>query len=145
MSEVSGCACLNLRKAARAITQAYDTELRPTGLRATQFSLLATLATLEPATMGGLADRLAMDRTTLSRNLGPLQRRGLVTSRKGKDSRVRELSLTADGRAALEGAIPVWRRAQAQFAHMVGETEFKRLLSGLGATQAAYRADQAPP
>ena len=87
LDETADCACLNLRGAARAVTQMYDEVLRPSGLKATQFSVLAAVATIGPAAMTVIAKALVMDRTTLTRNLKPLMDRGLVKAGKGADDR----------------------------------------------------------
>ena len=107
------CACFSLRKAARAVTQLYDDTLRPSGLRATQFSLLQHLAAQGPFTMSALANALVTDRTTLTRNLKPLMERGLVTTEIGDDRRQRTVAITGDGQISLDQAMPLWRQAQA--------------------------------
>ncbi len=106
------CLCFAARRAARAITQAYDHQLRPSGLRATQFALLAFLITSGPAPVQQTADFLGMDRTTLTRNLKPLTQKGLVHLQSGKDRRVKIVAITADGRRKAEQALPLWRIAQ---------------------------------
>src|SRR5262245_14728174 len=104
------CFCLHLQRAARAVARRFDAALRPLGLTSGQFSLLMSLNRPEPATMGSVATLLAMDRTTLTANLKPLARRGLVavTTDPG-DRRGRRLTLTAAGREVLAAAVPVWR------------------------------------
>ena len=91
------CACFSLRKAARAVTQLYDDALKPARVLATQLPLLATSARLERATVTKLAEAMVMDRTTLTRNLRPLERDGLLRTEPGADRRVREVSLTKKG------------------------------------------------
>jgi DNA-binding MarR family transcriptional regulator len=110
--QCDGCHCFAARRAARAITQTYDQHLRPSGLRATQFTLLAFLIAAGPASMNRVADYLGADRTTLTRNLRPLLRSGYVAIEPGKDRRVRTITVTAEGRRAAERAFPMWRRAQ---------------------------------
>src|SRR5437870_12141202 len=89
------CNCLALRQAARHVTQFYDHYLVPTGLRATQFSILARLKRLGPITINALAEELVMDRTTVGRSIQPLEREGLITVTKGRaDRRSKELHLT---------------------------------------------------
>ncbi|HJZ46632.1 MAG TPA: MarR family transcriptional regulator, partial [Roseiflexaceae bacterium] len=96
------CACFNLRKTARAITQFYNAILQPKGLLATQFTLLAILARDNPTPISAFAEALGMDRTTLARNLKPLQRDGLVQVAPDEtDHRIQLVTLTAEGRAAL--------------------------------------------
>lgn len=129
--EAAGCACFNLRKAARAITQLYDGALAPSGLRATQFSLLAVLRAMGEPTISRLAKAMVMDRTTLTRNLRPLEKLGLLEVIVGKDRRTRHVGLTALGRDRLATAFPLWREAQARVARGLGEARRERLLSDL--------------
>jgi DNA-binding MarR family transcriptional regulator len=112
LAECAGCLCFAVRRAARAITQHYDRSLRPSGLRATQFTLLTVLALAGPQPLSRVADRLGMERTTLTRNLRPLVMGGLVAVRDGDDRRVRTLMLTAKGRRTAVAALPAWRQAQ---------------------------------
>ncbi|MCC7049347.1 MAG: winged helix-turn-helix transcriptional regulator [Alphaproteobacteria bacterium] len=108
------CLCLHVQRAARAVARRFDEALRPAGLTNQQFSLLMALNRPVPATMRGVATLLAMDRTTLTANLKPLERRGLVkVAVDPADRRGRLLALTAAGRAALAKALPHWRQAQA--------------------------------
>lgn len=127
------CTCFNLRKAARAVTQMYDEFLRPSGVRATQFSLLMLIRGLGPIRLTELAEKAVMDRTTLKRNLELLQREGLVRVAPGDDARVREVSLTAAAEKRLGVALPLWRRAQAHITQELGEARSDRLLRDLSA------------
>src|SRR5438874_124217 len=102
------CMCASVRKAGRALTSLYDEMLAPSGLHATQFSLLAHLARAGEETLTRLADVRGMDRTTLTRNLAPLERDGFVTVRAGADRRTRVVAITDAGRAAMERALPLW-------------------------------------
>jgi DNA-binding MarR family transcriptional regulator len=111
---VASCACRNLRRSARAVTQLYDETLRPSGLRVTQFTLLVAVAMREPVLITQLAATLALDRTTLARDLKPLTERGLLQITAGEDRRTRLVRLTRAGREAIGRAYPLWRRAQAQ-------------------------------
>ena len=118
----ANCTCFNLRKAARAVTRAYDEALKPSGLRATQFSLLGVVANRGPAGMTELARALVMERTTLTRNLKPLMDQGFLEAMDGADRRRRPIAITPRGRKALERALPAWRRAQAEFVDGLGRT-----------------------
>ena len=110
------CICLAVRQAARHVTQFYDRVLAPSGLRTTQFSVLARLNRLGPMTINALAQDLVMDRTTLGRNILPLERDGLITAAKGgRDRRSKELRLTDRGAARLRIAAKLWAQAQKQF------------------------------
>ena len=139
LDAVQQCACFNIRKAARAVTQRYDDHLRPSGLRATQFSLLTVLAVMETATITDLAEQAVMDRTTLKRNLELLEEQGLVRIRPGADARVREVSLTRAAHQRLAEAFPHWQAAQAEVTRSLGEGRFHRLLSDLSSTVASVQ------
>jgi DNA-binding MarR family transcriptional regulator len=136
LSEVRNCTCFNLRKAARAVTQSYDDVLRPTGLRITQFSLLAVIHFAGTATISDLADMAVMDRTTLKRNLELLEREGLVRIRPGADARVREVTLTPAAEAKLTAALPYWAKAQDRMTTGLGKGRGERLLTDLSAAVA---------
>ncbi|MDQ1081066.1 MarR family winged helix-turn-helix transcriptional regulator [Pseudoroseomonas cervicalis] len=104
------CLCLHAQRAARALARHFDAALRPLGLTSGQFSLLMALNRPEPPPMGPVAALLAMDRTTLTAALKPLQRRGLVEVRPDpEDRRSRRLALLPEGRALLARAFPIWR------------------------------------
>src|SRR5437899_2458264 len=122
------CNCLALRQAARHVTQFYDQFLASAGLRTTQFSILARLRRLGPMTIGALAADLVMDRTTLGRNLQPLEREGPVAVVKGEDDRrSREIRLTDTGAERLRGAVEGWVKAQAGFEAVFGEQRSSEL------------------
>ena len=133
------CLCFNLRKAARAVTQLYDAALEPAGLRATQFSLLAVLAGRDAVTITDLARAMVMDRTTLTRNLRPLEKQGLVAIAPGDDRRTREVSLTRRGRQALKHATPRWRHAQTGMLDALGDRRARHLLGELSGVIDATR------
>jgi DNA-binding MarR family transcriptional regulator len=108
------CLCLHTQRAARALARRFDDALRPTELTNGQFSLLISLNRLEPPTIGNVSALLAMDRTTLTANLKPLERRGLVkVAIDPADKRSRHLTLTPAGHALLVEAAPLWKRAHA--------------------------------
>jgi DNA-binding MarR family transcriptional regulator len=106
------CVCTAIRRASRTITHHYDEALRDSGLRNTQFTLLATLVQTGPMPMTRLAAFLSLERTTLTRNLKSLLRDGLVESHAEKDGRVRKIAITAKGEAKARAAFPFWRKAQ---------------------------------
>jgi len=128
------CACANLRKAARAVTQVFDEALGPSGLRVTQFTLLVTSRLSGESTINELAERMAMDRTTLSRNLKPLVRGGLLQMRPGEDGRTRLVRITPAGEQALEEAYPLWQQAQQETVSAVGEERHEALLGDIAQT-----------
>lgn len=110
------CNCLAVRQAARHVTQFYDAFLLPAGLRTTQFSILAKLRRLGPMTINRLAAEMVMDRTTLGRNIRPLQREGLLAVAPGQsDRRSKELRLTEPGAGRLRTAVEGWTKAQERF------------------------------
>ena len=126
------CLCLHTQRAARALSRRFDDALRPLGLTSGQFSLMMALNRPEPPSMGPVASVLAMDRTTLTAALKPLERRGLVTvGANPKDKRGRLLSLTPEGRTLLAGAVPIWTRVHAEIDAGLGETDAGRLRAGL--------------
>jgi len=128
------CAVFNLRRAARAVTNCYEAELRDVGLKATQFSLLVAAFLNGPVAISKLAERMLMDRTTLTRNLKPLQKRGLLAVVQGSDRRTREVVLTAEGSVLLDRALPLWQRSQSRLVGALGEQRFESLLGELAAT-----------
>jgi DNA-binding MarR family transcriptional regulator len=130
-----------MRRAARALTQLYEDELRDSGLRATQFTLLQALGTTGTITQGGLGALLLLDSTTLTRTLRPLVGKGWVKSVPGMDRRERHFQLTAAGRQELNRALPRWERTQQRLRKALGDTGWERLQADLlGVTKAALRA-----
>ena len=107
------CACSALRRASRVVTQHFEASFRGTGLRATQFTLLATLIQTGPLPMSALAGRLGLERTTLTRNLQLLEKKGFVAVAGDEDQRVRRVAVTRKGESAAVAALPAWKRAQA--------------------------------
>lgn len=110
------CNCFAIRQAARHMTQFYDQFLAPTGLRSTQFSILAKLQARGPLSVNGLAEQMVMDRTTLGRNIQPLEREGLIeVAPSSEDRRAKEIRLSKAGIARLRAAGPAWAEAQTRF------------------------------
>ena len=115
------CNCLALRQAARHVTQFYDQHLVPTGVRTTQFSILAKLKRSGPMTINALAEQMVMDRTTLGRNIQLLERAGLISIRQGRaDRRSKEVHLTDAGEVTFRAAAKAWAEAQARFEGVFG-------------------------
>jgi DNA-binding MarR family transcriptional regulator len=121
------CACATLRRASRAVTQLYDEELRSSGLRTTQFTLLQALLIGGDLTQGALGDLLALDSSTLSRTLLLLEQEGWIRSLPGADRRERHLHLTAKGRGKVEEVLPHWKRAQERLRKALGASEWERV------------------
>ena len=128
---VPQCMCFNLRNTARWVTHLYDEALRPTGLRATQFSLLSATNHLGTATINQLADVMVMDRTTLTRNLRPLESQGYIRIHPGQDRRQREVMLKPAGNKILKQAMPLWEGIQTQVVEGLGKDRTARLLKDL--------------
>ena len=141
-SQISGaCACFNLRKSARVVTQMYDRKLRTAGIRATQFTILAAIQAHAPIAIQSLSRIIVMDRTTLARNLKPLERKGLIAITPGTDRRVRLARLTSKGQSVLSQALPLWQAAQAEFSQKLGLANLETMLDILSQTVAAIQTE----
>jgi DNA-binding MarR family transcriptional regulator len=125
--ELPQCNCSSLRSATRALSLAFDDALRPSGLRVTQFAILSGLAVIGELPLSELADLMVMDRTTLGRNLKPLQRDELVEINVGADRRERLVSITPTGLKTFKRAMPLWEEIQRRFEKKVGKREAKEL------------------
>ena len=140
------CNCFAVRQAARYVTQFYDQHLAAIGLRTSQWSILAKLKGLGPMTINRLAADLVMDRTTLGRNIQPLERQGFIEIRPGTtDRRVKEIHLTPAGAERVRAGVKLWAAAQARFEAAFGakrSSELRHLLRGLVATE--LRSEETP-
>lgn len=121
------CSCFSLRKVTRAVTQFYDRHLEPADIRATQFTLLIELSSASGKTLTEMAEGLVMDRTTLTRNLKPLEKAGFITTVKLADRRSKGYALTDKGREAIEKGVPLWKKAQQAIVGQMGNDRFNRL------------------
>ena len=128
---MASCVCFNLRWVTRAVTQFFDAEMRRHGIRPTQGTILASLKATDSWSMAELSDWLGMDRTTLVRNLRPLQRDGLVQAAGGGRGGRVELAITAKGRRQIEKFMPAWRSAQSAVVKTLGEQRWSAILSDL--------------
>ena len=117
---LESCACHRVRTAARAVTRAYDEALRPVGLRATQLTVLVAAAADDAVSITALAGLMGMDRSTLARNLRPLEADGLIAVGREGWRRSRALAITGKGRAKLQEALPLWRQAQQALQRKLG-------------------------
>ena len=131
MSAGENCVCFNLRRATRVVTQFYDAEMRRHGIRPTQGSILASLNSKDSWNMAELSDWLGMERTTLVRNLRPLQRDGFVNAVGGGRGIRVELRITAKGRKQIEKLSPAWKSAQSAVVRTLGEKRWSAILSDL--------------
>jgi DNA-binding MarR family transcriptional regulator len=142
------CNCAAIRQAARHVTQFYDEVLAPSGLRTTQFSILVRLRQHGPKAIHAFADELVMDRTTLGRNILPLERDGLIVTKPGaQDRRVKELHLTDAGTARVRSAIKLWAAAQSKFETAFGperSSDLRALLRTLVAIDLGSQQAAAP-
>ena len=127
------CLCLHVQRAARALARRFDEALRPVGLTQGQFSLLVSLNRPSPPAMGDVAKLLVLDRTTLTANLKPLERRGLVKIKVDpQDRRSRRLVLTDAGRAVLAAAAPIWKRTHVRTERALKTATPGEMRAGLG-------------
>ena len=122
------CVCNNLHRTTRAVTRIYSEEMRPCGIKRSQFAILAHLDQLGVIQLTELANLMIMDRTTLSRNLKPLQNKGLVHINKSpRDARARELSLSKEGKTKFREALKLWALAQKRVLKLFGKDHWQEL------------------
>ncbi len=133
------CTCFHLRKASRVVTQIFDEVLQPSGVLVNQFTLLVAINLAGSVTITHLAQELVMDRTTLTRNLKPLERQGFIQIQPGQDQRMRVVSLTEQGQVILAKALPLWEQAQTRIIEQLGQEQWNVLLSGLSHTVSLLR------
>jgi DNA-binding MarR family transcriptional regulator len=133
------CTLNGVRQASRAVTQIYDAALAPIGLTGNQFSLLTAISMMGEPTITRLGEGLVTDRTTLTRNLAPLERAGLVRIRTGADRRSRVVTMTPRGSERAARAYPLWKRAQAQVIRALGKPRWQGLLDHLSEVTALGR------
>lgn len=130
LTRLEDCACFNVRKTSRMITQLFDHALKPSGIKATQFTILGVLANEGEIAIKELAISLGLDRTTLTRGIVRLETAGLIKSREGDDARQRFVALTTKGIKKLNDSIPYWEKAQDTMEKGLGEN-FPRFLNTL--------------
>lgn len=135
------CACANLRRAARIVTQLYDQELRPAGMRVTQFTLLQALVMTKGISQGKLGDILGLDSTTLTRTLMLLRNKGWIRAKRGEDRRRIWLTLTAEGKREYLRVKPYWLSAQKRLRKALGEVQWGRITEAAIRTAALARED----
>ncbi len=134
------CICLHTRMAARAVTRAYDAALAPLGLEGTQFTLLSAIAVDPTRSVTAMADRLALERSSLSRNLTLLKQRGLIAQAGGRGRAVR-YAVTEAGLALMETALPAWDAVQRRLEAEIGESGWSELRGGLRRIRRAAAPD----
>jgi len=129
------CPAFNIRAASRVITQLFDEILKPSGLQITQFAVLVGVATLDSPTINQLAKGLVLDRTTLTRNLRPLEKLGLIKIFSGDDKRTTVVELTPKGKSAMNKTLPYWEKARATVAEEFGKKHLDGLLKDLSSVR----------
>lgn len=125
------CCCFNMRKVTRAVTQYFDRFLEPAGIRATQFTLLVALYSTKGKTLTEIAESLVMDRTTLTRNLKPLEKSGLITTVQTLDKRSKAYVLSEKGEEVVDKCIPLWQQAQNSVVNSLGDETYHDIVSKL--------------
>lgn len=130
---VSRCTAVRTLRASRAIARLYEDALRPTGLTVTQFTLLVTIGRAKPDSISKIGEYLSIERTTLSRNLKPLEDAGYITRGEEGEKRKREVRLTPKGLAKLKEAYPLWRDVQEKVEKKLGKPAVKNIADALGA------------
>lgn len=123
------CNCLKLRRASLAITKVYDKYLEPSGIKVSQYSILKSISRMEPVNVSNLAINVRLDRTTLVRNLKPLEQKGLISDISKAGNRNRQLILTERGKETLTEAIPLWMKAQDYVEQYLGAEDLSTLSS----------------
>jgi DNA-binding MarR family transcriptional regulator len=125
------CPAFNIRAASRVITQLFDEILKPTGLQITQFAVLVGVVSLDSPSISQLAKGLVMDRTTLTRNLKPLEKEGLIKITSGDDKRNHFVKITPKGKSAMEKTLPYWEKARTVVSEEFGQKHLDGLLKDL--------------
>ena len=129
--ECAACPGFNTRKLNRVITQIFDDAFKDIGFRSTQFTPLVMIFANGPITVNKLSDYLVMDRTTLGRNLKPLERDGLIKIEQGIDKRQKLISITQRGKRLLNRAFPIWQQTQKKILEQIGENKWKGMLTDI--------------
>lgn len=137
---VGTCACFNFRKASRTVTQLFDQILAPSGLRSTQLVILLAAKVLGPCGLARLARELVMDRSTITRNISPLVKQGLleVSGKSGRSGK--SVEITAAGQNALDEAVPYWEEAQGRLLNRLGRERWDKVMGELSNVVDATRA-----
>ena len=131
LAECGQCTCFNLRKASRIVTQYFDDSMRSIGLRGTQFTLLANAFAYSPITVTRMSEIMIIDRTTLGRNLLPMEKRGLIKVESGDDRRTRIVKITDAGKRKLTEAYPLWKETQENIKQKMGLENWGSMISNI--------------
>ena len=129
------CLLLNFREVCRSLTQIYEAELKKIGLYSTQYTLLVSLKLHEAKQISSLAKEIGLDRTTLTRNLSLLIKKGYVAYEKSADSRQKIVKITNEGENILDKAFPIWKNVQGRFEELLGNEKFQEIITNLKSMQ----------
>jgi len=131
IAKCTECTNFNLKKATRVIQNMFDEAFRPVGLEGTQYTVLGNVFVFGPITLTKLADLMYVDRTTLARNLAPLERKGLLEIKQGSDRRAKFINITSKGKEVLSEALPLWRKTQEKIKNALGLENWDSMISNL--------------
>jgi DNA-binding MarR family transcriptional regulator len=142
VAHCSECTCFNLRKATRVVQNLFDKAFRTIGLRGTQFTVLSHIFSFGPITLTKLADIMLLDRTTLARNLSPLEKKGLIEINPGSDLRTRYIDITEKGRRLLLKALPLWEKTQQRIKNDLGNEKWNSMISNISELISQVQSNQ---
>lgn len=125
------CTAFNLKRATRVVQNLYDDAFKPVGLEGTQYTVLGHIFVYGPISLTKLADLMDVDRTTLARNLGPLEKRGFVEMKPGSDRRAKFINITTSGKEVLSDALPLWKETQEKIKTALGLENWDSMMSNL--------------
>lgn len=125
------CTCFNLKKATRVVQNLFDEAFRTIGIKGTQFTVLSHIFSYGPITLTKLAEIMLLDRTTLARNLSPLEKKGFIEINPGNDLRTRYIDITEKGRKVLSEALPLWEKTQERIKNDLGKEKWESMLSNI--------------
>jgi DNA-binding MarR family transcriptional regulator len=131
VARCSECTSFNLKKATRVVQSLFDEAFRTIGLKGTQFTVLSHIFSYGPITLTKLAEIMLLDRTTLARNLAPLEKKGLIEVNPGSDLRTRYVDITEKGRRLLSRALPLWEKTQERIKNGLGDEKWNSMLSNI--------------
>ena len=142
VAHCSECTCFNLKKATRVVQNLFDEAFRTVGLKGTQFTVLTHVFSFGPITLTKLADVMFLDRTTLARNLSPLEKKGFIEINPGSDLRTRRIDITESGRILLSKALPLWEKTQERIKSGLGEEKWSAMISIISELTSQRRVNQ---
>ncbi len=131
IAECAQCTGFNLKRATRIIQNRFDQVFRPVGLEGTQYTVLAHIFVHGPISLSKVADLMHVDRTTLARNLAPLERKGLIKIQSGTDRRAKIINITDKGMEVLAKALPLWKKTQEEIKNTLGIDNWSSMISNL--------------